>query len=419
MKLTRSHSTLIIFAFLVLPFSLLASIQQDSVYQLSEKPMLNDSILMHNADSLMHHYQYDKAIDILEQLIVKDSSNIQVSQALENLYFKQSQFQSALTLQDKLINEDIKPDYYNIRKGLSLKKMGLGRKSLNILIPTYLKDTTNSFLSNQIGDLYKSVHKKDSAIYYYNRTCQIKANPTVMIKAMDLYIKSRLIEEAVEFYHIYYKESFANNQLLQRLYGKTLYHTDSINASLQVFTQLNQNEDSSLMTNKYLGMSNWKLENYRTAIKPLEQYITKDTTDFQIYYMLGSCFLKDNYLFKPKESLYYLNKALNLIQADGGTLNLIYNEIALNYQRTQQYDKELEIYLLMKGNAPDSKYVDYKLATLYDYGIKDKKEALGRYEKLLSYYEADTIAERKKSDIEKFCKSRIEELKEEEFWEEN
>ena len=388
-----------------------------SIVELNGQEIITDSLQMAKVNELVKNYQYDKAVCILETLVAKDSSNYDAVSGLENLYFKQNQLNAAVVLQDYMLKKGMDSTYYSIRKGLCLKKMGQNQQSLDILLQGYGNDTLNSFLANQIGDLFKSLNKTDSAIYFYHKTCEVKANATVMIKAMDLHLKAQRAEAALGFYEEFYQEDFARNNLLHRLYGRALYRTGKVKSSQKVFEGLYANGDSSLVTTKYLGMCNWKLELYSAAIAPLEHFLVKDSTDFQVYYMLGSCLVNDEFVFNPDKSIAYLTKAVDLIQADGRTLNLIYNELALNYQRTQQHDKELEVYMLMKENAPDSKYVDYKLATLYDYGLKDKKEALGRYQKLLAYYQSDRINDGKESDIEKFCKNRIEELNEERFWE--
>ncbi|WP_430935107.1 CDC27 family protein [Saccharicrinis sp. 156] len=377
----------------------------------------NDSLQLIRVNALSKNFRYDDAIAVLEKLFDRDSLNVPAATGLENLYFKQSQYNRAIYMQDYLQRLKVDTTYYTIRKAMCLKKMGQYQKSLDIFRSAFDNDTLNSFLTHQMGDLYKSLHKPDSAIVFYNKTCEIKPSSAVMIKAMDLYLKTKKEEEALQFFNKYFKIEFAVNHLLHRLYGKALYLNDKVGAARLTFNTLYSSGDSSLVTTKYLGMCEWKLENYAASIAPFEHYLKKDSTDFQVYFMLGSSLVNDEFIFNPEKSISCLKRSLALIQADGNTLNLIYNDLALNYQRTQQHEKELEVYLLMKENVPDSRYVDYKLATLYDYGFKNKKEALHRYTDLLTLYQADSLSE--KSDVQKFCENRILELKEEEFWEDS
>ncbi|SMO90097.1 hypothetical protein SAMN06265379_11318 [Saccharicrinis carchari] len=375
-----------------------------------------DSLLIIESRTLSRAYQFDGAIDILEQVVKRDSFNRDAFTELERLYFKTSQHCAAIHLHNYLILNKVDSAYYAIRKALSLRKIGQYQKSLDIFMGAFATDSSNSFISTQIGDLYKALEIPERALVYYNKTCQIKPSSTVMIKALDLYLKINQKDEALRFFNRYYKTEFASNQILLRLYGKTLYVNGKIELARKTFSRLYAAGDSSLVTCKFLGTCLWKQEDYGNAIPVLENFIQLDTTDYQVYYMLGTCHLKYKFGYKPTLGVDFLEKAIALMQPDGKTLNRIYNELALHYQYHQNYEKELEIYLIMKENEPDSRHVDYKMATLYDYGFNDKKEALQRYQNLLTLYKADSTSKTDRWAIIKFLESRIQELTEDNFW---
>ncbi len=377
----------------------------------------NDSLLMIESQTLSKAYQFDAAIELLEQVVKADSFNVEALTRLEGLYYKTSQYNDAIRLADYLIAQKEDSAYYQIRKALSLRAIGQYQNSLNILIRTYAADTSNSYISTQIGDLYKALEKPDSAIIFYNKTCQIKPNSSAMIKAMDLYFQLKQEEKALYFFASYFKPEFETNRLLLRLFGKALYLNGKIKLPRETFNRLYAAGDSSLVTCKYLGTCMWKQENYDEGIPVLENFILRDSLDYQVYFMLGACHIKSDALYNSEKGIYSLEKAISLIEPDSKTLSLMYNELALHYRRIKNYDKELDMYLIMKENEPDSKYVDYQMATLYDYGLNDKKEALKRYQDLLAQYKIDTI-NNKKTDIVTFCENRVQELKEEQFWEE-
>lgn len=376
----------------------------------------NDSLLMIESQALSKAYQFDAAIDILEQVVKRDSLNRKALIVLESLYFKTSQHSAAIDLADYLMALKMDSSYYQIRKALSLKAIGQYQRAIDIFLSSFAADTNNSYISTQIGDLYKAAEKPDSALVFYNKTCQIKPNSSVMIKAMGLYLKQKQEGEALNFFDLYNKPAFESNQLLSRLYGKTLYENDKIDLARETFSRLYAAGDSSLVTCKYLGMCLWKQESYDAGILVLENYIRYMDSDYQAYYILGACHLKSEIAYNPTKGVQCLEKAIELLQPDGKTLNLMYNELALNYQYNKNYDKELEMYLIMKENEPESKYVKYKMATLYDYSFNNRKEALKRYQDLLALYKADTVIKDKKSDVEKFCEKRIQELKVDNFW---
>ena len=370
----------------------------------------SDSILLAKTQLLAKNYQFDPAIKNLEEMIKRDSTNFEACSLLENLYFKTSQYRPALLMCEHLLQNKIDINYYTIRKAISWKKMGRNQKSLNIFLQAYKIDTANTFINTQIGDLYKTLLIPDSAIIYYDRTCKIKPSSSVIIKAMAVHLSKKQNEEALKFFNTYYKPEFGHNFLLLRLYGRTQYLNGKIASAKKTFKKLNEAGDSTLVTLKYLGMCHWKLEEYYNGMLMLEKYIAKKNDDFQAYYMLGACCVKCHH----HKTLEYLNTALELIQVDSRTINRIYDEIALFHQQNRNYDLELSTYFIMKEHEPNSTYVDYKIATLYDYGFKNREEALSRYKELLALYETDTANQ--DSDVAKFCKTRIDELKEQEFW---
>ncbi len=375
----------------------------------------NDSLLMIESQTLSKAYQFDTAIELLEQVVKTDSLNMEALTRLEGLYFKTSQHNAAILLADYLIAHKVDSAYYQIRKGLALKSLGQYQHSIDIFISTFAADTSNTYITTQIGDLYKEMEELDSALLFYNKTCQIKSNASAMIKAMDLYLKQKQEVEALSFYERYYNSKFENNWILLRLFGRALYLNGSTGYAAEIFSNLRNAGDMSLVTHKYLGTCLWQIEEYSSSIPILEYCTLCDSMDYQVYFMLGACYMKSDSLYNPSKGIEYLNMAISLIEPNGKTLNLIYNELALHYKNNKKYDKELAIYLIMKENEPESKYVDYQMATLYDYGLNDKKEALKRYQDLLALYKEDTI-NNKKSDIVTFCKNRVLELKEEQFW---
>lgn len=375
----------------------------------------NDSLLMIESQTLSKAYQFDAAIELLEQVVKTDSLNMEALTRLEGLYFKTSQHNAAILLADYLIAHKVDSAYYQIRKGLALKSLGQYQHSIDIFLSTFAADTSNSYISAQIGDLYKALEKPDSALVFYNKTCQIKPNSSAMIKAMDLYLKQKQEEEALYFFASYFKPEFESNHILLRLFGKALYLNGKLKLAHETFSCLYAAGDSSLVTCKFLGTCLWKQEYYNEGIPVLESFILRDSLDYQVFFMLGSCHMKSDTLYNSEKGIYCMEKAISLIEPDGKTLNLMYNELALHYRHIKKYDKELEMYLTMKEYEPESKYVDYQMATLFDYGFNNKTEALKRYQNLLALYKTDTI-NTKKSDIVTFCESRVQELKEEQFW---
>ncbi len=414
MTFTKANSAVIIF--LLLQISIINNLYAQ-VKDTTIAPTQNDcdSVILQQSLQLVKQYQYNKAATILEKLIEVDSSQTEAKIHLENVYFKMSRYQSAIKLHDQLLAQKTDTQYYQIRKALALEKIGQTQKAKNIFLKAYEADTTNWFITTQLGDLYKSTSRKDSAIYYYRKSCAIQPNSMVISKALSIYLKTKKYEPAYAFFNQFYQDDFKNNHLLFRLYGKVLYNLDSISMASHIYKRLYAEGDSSLVTTKFLGMCYWKQEKFEEAIPVLDQYVSMDSTDFQGQYILGSSLVHWPSPPNLERGKKHLKLALDLLVVEGTTLNLIYNEIAFYYQQKEEYDKELETYITMLNNVPESKYVRFKMATLYDYSLQNKTEALKQYEDLLAIYQKDST-NRQAGQIEEFCITRIEALKEEEFW---
>ena len=150
----------------------------------------------------------------------------------------------------------------------------------------------------------------------------------------------------------------------------------------------------------------------------MRNHIKKDSTDFQCYYFLGSCCVNN---YEGKDGERFLNKSLELLTPDKASLNLIYNELACHYEQMMKFSKSLRMFKLMIENAPSSIYLKYKVAAIYDFNLKNKKEAFNRYTELVK--DAQAFSHQKESgrtsQIVHFCETRINELKEEIFWDAN
>ena len=213
------------------------------------------------------NFDFDSAISVLEDTAVKDSLSITILRELENLYFKTSQNSKALNATNLILNSSDSSRYYLIHKGVLYKKIGEYGKALKLFNKALLGDSSNVFLINHIGDLHQLQSESDSALIFYERGCEIKAQTKSIIKSVNILLKEDMKRLALEFFSKYYSEEHHANKILRRLYGKTMYLNDSVNASLSIFSELYEEGDSSKLTSKFLGMSHWKLKQYAEGKK--------------------------------------------------------------------------------------------------------------------------------------------------------
>ncbi len=364
------------------------------------------------AKEFVHDYKLDSAILIYKDIYKNDRNNIDLLMELETLYSNTSQYDEALTCSRKIL--DLKPDdkHYLIRSGLLLKKMDEHKAALQIFKTALTNDNKNTFILSQIADIYRDVNNIDSACYYYSLACDIKPVTANLIKATDLFLKNKWNKGALYFIEKYYSPDVHKSNVLKRFYGRALYVNDSIPDAYNIFKDLYQNGDSSLVTTKFLGLCYWKAKYYTKATKVLESFVAKDSTDFLCYYVLGFCCNLDK---ENSKGLKYFNKALELLQPNPKTLAMVYQGLGEIYEWERDLHKAIEYYGLIYETDPENIYGEYKVATIYDFGIEDKKKALECYSKLVDLMEAQFPG--KNSRMKIYCQMRIEKLTESEFWE--
>ncbi len=215
----------------------------------------------------------------------------------------------------------------------------------------------------------------------------------------------------MHFIEKYSSPSMSKSKVLQRLYGKALYLNDSVYNSYEVFNELLKQGDSTQVTHKFLGLSCWKIKHYSKGEEILKQYIQNDTTDYLAYYVLGRCCLHNN---KAEESIKYITKSFNLYQPNPETISMMYKALAESYEWKQDFNKALEFYSLIAKNDSNNIYGDYKVAMIYDYELNNQHKAVQCYNELID--KIKVVDPSNNNKIEIYCKRRIKELEESEFW---
>ncbi|TLX72635.1 hypothetical protein E9993_17515 [Labilibacter sediminis] len=380
----------------------------DSTQNISAKEY---NLLLAQAKELTHLFKMDSAIYIYEKLYGCDTSKIEIVKELETLYTKTSQYRKALEYNNKILFDSPSNRHYQVKRGLLLKKLNENKEALQVFKTTLLTDSTNSYILNQIADIYRSMNKVDSALYYYSKVSNLKPLTQNLIKATDILHKHKMNKEALVFMQKYYDPEKHHSQLLNRLFGKIWYTNDSTYKAYSIFTDLYKQGDSSKVTTKYLGLCCWKNAYYPKGEEALRNYVSKDTTDYLAYYVLGICCKHTN---KLKESQAFLSKSLELYLPDIKTLNMLHKGKAEVFEQQGRFNQAIAQYKIISKNDPNNFYADYKIATIYEFYIKDKSKALKCYQDL--YNRIDKANPEGDYIIKDYCKMRIDAINKEMFW---
>lgn len=363
------------------------------------------------AKQLVLDYKFDTAIRLYQEIYKTDTTNIQILKDLESLYTQTSQNQLALDVTYKILKLDPDNRHYYIRSGLILKKIDEYKAAINIFKSVLETDHSNIYIISQIADIFRETNQVDSAYYYYALACDIKPTTSNLIKCADVLLKNKWNKGAMSFIERYYSPKLHKSKVLQRIYGKSLYLSDSIIGAYNVFRKLYTEGDSSKLTTKFLGLTYWKSAYYSQGTKVLENFIQKDTTDYLAYYVLGRCYKKIN---KPNKSIKYLNKSLEIYQLNPESLIMIYKGLASSYEDLANFSKAIEYYSLIKEEDETNIYGEYKIAMIYDHELNNKTKALDYYNSLMTKMNAPNTPPN--DTMKKYCQSRIDKIKESDFW---
>ncbi len=363
------------------------------------------------AEELKSNYKLDSAIIIYNQIYKSDSTQILALKSLEKLYSQTIQYREAYNCANKLKELENDNQYYKIRCGLLLKKLGESDSALCIFKPVIYSDTTNSFILTQIADIYYDNNNVDSAMLYFNKSCIIKPTPTNLIKGTELLLKNKQKEQALSFIKTYYKPSPESNKLLNQVYGKTHYLNDSIYDAYNTFNELRKGGDSSLITTKFLGLCCWKASYFHKGKNYLEEYTKRDSTDYMSYYVLSICCRNCS---EFKKSIDYMNKSLSLYKLDSNTLNMMYQGIAESYFGANDYNNSIYYFEKLIETDPRNIYGEYRIAMIYDYSLKEKDKAINYYNDIIK--RIDESGSKNHDQIKIFCETRIDQLNESAFW---
>lgn len=354
--------------------------------------------------------QYQKSIEPIEHVLKQDSTNISAKIVLSFTYGKLKQYDKAITLAE----DALKYDSLNISVAsqvLNFYNITQDFVKANILLTRLLKnDSTNTYLLNEYAENQIRLGKIDMAKTYYEKSFSLFPNTFIALKLSNLLISKKDYKSAIDFTYSEYKRN-AQPSLMRNI-AYCYYLLDSTSKADSLFHLAELTGDTSTFVYKYAGICAYKLAKYPIACSYLEKAIRTDTTDVNIVYYLGSS-LARNYAWDLGIS--YLNKALLLSLPNPQTLQSIYIELAQANLPKAQFNKAVEYYETAIKYAEKPYKIKYNIAEIYDYDLKDKKEAYNIYNDIYMKLLDKKGLTSQDSCVFLGCKFRIRELKKETF----
>lgn len=363
--------------------------------------------------SNIQNYEYQKAIDQIERIGGSDSD-------LEFLKLKAAalkglkRYQEALPCYEKLFNKDTT----DLRNGVDLANCHqfLGdykkeQKIYHMLVRLYkdnnflIQQLANSYyldndfvnaiahysiaymedsslyVTRQLAQCFDNINLTDTAIFFYKKA--IELNPIDLqstYRLANIYKQKKEYKAGIALTDQYLKKD-STNVLILRTNGLLNFLDKDFRNSTLRFEKCITLSDTSDFTNKYLGYSYFKTENYEKAKDYLEKAFMNDSTNADLCYALG---LSCDYSIYKKLGIKYLNKTVELMTPSPETLSQVYRSLANVNTGFYKYEDALEAYLKAYELTPNDPLLIYELAFHYDQRMNDKDKSIKFYQAFMA-----------------------------------
>ncbi|MFZ5939900.1 MAG: tetratricopeptide repeat protein [Bacteroidota bacterium] len=277
------------------------------------------------------------------------------------------------------------------------------------------------YLLKQTGRCYDNLEQTDSAILMYRKAVEAtRIDLQTSYRLAVMYRDKELYDSALVVTGHHLGQDSLNLRML-KLHGYLYFLGNDFGNAVQTFEKCLALNDISEFTNKYIGFSYFKTEEYDSAMKYLERAFLTDTADAELSYILG---LACDKAFYRERGIGYLKKSIALLTPPPDLLSRIYQDLAAANTGFYRYDEALADYMKAMELTPGDTLLLFRIASHYDVWIRDRGKALDYYNRFLEtrpkgdnfkpgkvYSEGTTIS------YYDYAKQRIGDIREELFWE--
>ena len=387
--------------------------------------------------ALLIEKKYDEPINVLNNILIDDSTNVNAYYYLSACYRAVSNYQKAANVLSKALlykHNDVK---IMLSLGNDLFASGRISDSKKILLHAFALDSTNSSVLISLGKIliqqhdwikarkvYNSLIRNDSAnSYYFEQAakCNLQLNNAddaiidfqiahrlnpmneqTILELSSLYLKNsqplsamRIINDGLAYY--------PSSAEIWKIKGKIFLSMKEYENAIASYKSSIMFGDSSQTNFKDIGICNYFLEGYDSAIVYLNIAIKieKDATSF--FYLGASYKELKNY----DEAIANLSAAADLLKNDFTAE--VYTQLGSTYYLIKNYKEALNSYKEALREKPEKRELNFYLAVVYEHYYKDKSIAMNYYKKFL----ADSAKADKK--LVNYAEERLSTLTEDNF----
>lgn len=346
-------------------------------------------------EKLSKEFRYNEVTELLAN---REDLNIHLQISLADAQYKSGQFYAALDSYQKLYALDSNLNFL-LQEGKVYEKLQKDQLALEVYLRVAQKAKNNAYFWKLTAKRAERSSEFTIALSAYATAYELQANDLEIIDEFArLLMKVEQYEIADSLLLIGLDQNpsalYLKRQRLMALY-KLKRNEELVNVADELFAK----GDSSLLSQKLAGISNYHEKNYTKSIALLSNVVEVEKESDLLFYYLGLSYRESG---EPVKAAEFLEKSIDL--SISNNLPNYYTQLAVSYEEAGEIAKAIQAYKIAYKETKD-KILLYHLARNYDAFYKDKKVALNYYEKYLN--EKDTANEY----LMNYSKYRVQELK--------
>ena len=348
--------------------------------QLLEKDSLNVEVLILKGRALAADFKAQYAKDVFTRAYLLDSANTVTLFELVNVCRQLGDFGQAIAYCQKLVDLHPENSFFTIQLANLYYSIDDFRTVKDILLPLYQQDSLNSYVLKQVANSCNELQLADSAITLFKKYLDIVPfDAGVSGKLTNLFIRKRDYSAGLCLTETFLAHDSTNTSIL-KLNAYCNYLMKEYQVAAQRFSKCVILGEKSKFTLKYYGLSWYRQERYDLAEPWLRQAYQADTLDAEVCFYYGVSAYRSAL---TDTGIVYLKKTLKLLIPDQKFLNTLYIELAGAYSENGQADTALTILKSAYEANPDYPTLAFKIAYQYDYYLRKPFDALPYYNEFL------------------------------------
>lgn len=290
-----------------------------------------------------------EAIKTYNNILSADSTDIYSMQHKARLLISLRRYENALLLYKKLLLHSPDNYIYNKNAGLCYYRVQEESKAADHLVKAWSLNKRDLSLPVTIANAYNKLKLPSDALYFLKEGLEYDSlNIPILKTAASIKYAMSNFEDAAAY--------------LEKAY---------------------QQGDTSLFTNKYLGLSFFNLSDYEEAIPRLRDFYSFDTLNTEATYYLGLAL--SGWHMKNK-GINYLQLTIDLSYPQPEFIGTIYAAMATAETDRNRRDKAIDYYKKAINLDPGAPSYYLETGKLYDAKAKIKNIP-AHYNKAIEYYE--------------------------------